>query len=246
MVNSWLYSVHILLYFIESVATSNWSKHSMKYSTSVIKTEWTCTFLCKLTVLWWKRKRNSVILAILFSLCHWIIFVFAKRCYKQHPGHWFRIAQYQPQFIQDLLIFAFLEGEKKSVLIWMATLAQGLHVCTCTILYLQSKSLQVSRNFIFFIAHPENAKIKFFLPGPEALLEARTLSSTIDKPYVLFGTPFICWPEVGKDCARESPPKTRYSGHSYSRLMRDMTKHNQTDRFSYYMREGWKSMKERS
>ena len=149
MVNSWLYSVHILLYLIESVATSNWSKHSMKYSTSVIKTEWTCTFLCKLTVLWWKRKRNSVILAILFSLCHWIIFVFAKWCYKQHPGHWFRIAQYQPQFIQDLLIFAFLEGEKKSVLIWMATLAQGLHVCTCTILYLQSKSLQVSRNFIF-------------------------------------------------------------------------------------------------
>ena len=113
MVNSWLYSVHILLYFIESVATSNWSKHSMKYSTSVIKTEWTCTFLCKLTVLWWKRKRNSVILAILFSLCHWIIFVFAKWCYKQHPGHWFRIAQYQPQFIQDLLIFAFLEGKKK-------------------------------------------------------------------------------------------------------------------------------------
>ena len=114
MVNSWLYSVHILLYLIESVATSNWSKHSMKYSTSVIKTEWTCTFLCKLTVLWWKRKRNSVILAILFSLCHWIIFVFAKWCYKQHPGHWFRIAQYQPQFIQDLLIFAFLEGEKIS------------------------------------------------------------------------------------------------------------------------------------
>ena len=86
---------------------------------------------------------------------------------------------------------------------------------------------------LLFIAHPENAKIKFFLPGPEALLEARTLSSTIDKPYVLFGTPFICWSEVGKDCARESPPKTRYSGHSYSRLMRNMTKHVQSKGFSY-------------
>ena len=245
MVNSWLYSVHILLYLIESVATSNWSKHSMKYSTSVIKTEWTCTFLCKLTVLWWKRKRNSVILAILFSLCHWIIFVFAKWCYKQHPGHWFRIAQYQPQFIQDLLIFAFLEGEKISADL------DGHISSRTTCLYLYNTLLTVKvtagvQKFYFFIAHPENAKIKFFLPGPEALLEARTLSSTIDKPYVLFGTPFICWPEVGKDCARESPPKTRYSGHSYSRLMRDMTKHNQTDRFSYYMREGWKSMKERS
>ena len=245
MVNSWLYSVHILLYFIESVATSNWSKHSMKYSTSVIKTEWTCTFLCKLTVLWWKRKRNSVILAILFSLCHWIIFVFAKWCYKQHPGHWFRIAQYQPQFIQDLLIFAFLEGEKISADL------DGHISSRTTCLYLYNTLLTVKvtagvQKFYFFIAHPENAKIKFFLPGPEALLEARTLSSTIDKPYVLFGTPFICWSEVGKDCARESPPKTRYSGHSYSRLMRDMTKHNQTDRFSYYMREGWKSMKERS
>ena len=246
MVNSWLYSVHILLYFIESVATSNWSKHSMKYSTSVIKTEWTCTFLCKLTVLWWKRKRNSVILAILFSLCHWIIFVFAKWCYKQHPGHWFRIAQYQPQFIQDLLIFAFLEGEKK-----ISADLDGHISSRTTCLYLYNTLLTVKvtagvQKFYFFIAHPENAKIKFFLPGPEALLEARTLSSTIDKPYVLFGTPFICWSEVGKDCARESPPKTRYSGHSYSRLMRDMTKHNQTDRFSYYMREGWKSMKERS
>ena len=245
MVNSWLYSVHILLYLIESVATSNWSKHSMKYSTSVIKTEWTCTFLCKLTVLWWKRKRNSVILAILFSLCHWIIFVFAKWCYKQHPGHWFRIAQYQPQFIQDLLIFAFLEGEKISADL------DGHISSRTTCLYLYNTLLTVKvtagvQKFYFFIAHPENAKIKFFLPGPEALLEARTLSSTIDKPYVLFGTPFICWSEVGKDCARESPPKTRYSGHSYSRLMRDMTKHNQTDRFSYYMREGWKSMKERS
>lgn len=48
-----------------------------------------------------------------------------------------------------------------------------------------------------------------------------------------------------KDCARGSPLKTRYSGHQYSRLMRDMTKHTQTAAHSYYMREGWEGIKEK-
>ena len=43
-----------------------------------------------------------------------------------------------------------------------------------------------------------------------------------------------------KDCARGSPPKTRYSGHQNSRLMRGASKQGQTKCLSYYMREGWK------
>ena len=39
-------------------------------------------------------------------------------------------------------------------------------------------------------------------------------------------------------CARGSPPKTRYSGHQNSRLMRGASKQGQTKSLSYYMREG--------
>ena len=41
-------------------------------------------------------------------------------------------------------------------------------------------------------------------------------------------------------CARGAPAKTRYSGHLNSRLMRERSKHDQTDGFSYLMRESWK------
>ena len=37
--------------------------------------------------------------------------------------------------------------------------------------------------------------------------------------------------------ARGAPAKTRYCGHYFSRLMRDASKHLQTDRLAYYMRE---------
>ena len=46
--------------------------------------------------------------------------------------------------------------------------------------------------------------------------------------------------EHRKNCARGSPPKTRYSGHQNSRLMRGASKQGQTKWLSYYMREGWK------
>lgn len=34
---------------------------------------------------------------------------------------------------------------------------------------------------------------------------------------------------------RKNTRKTRYSGHLYSRLLRDLTQHDQTDPYSYYM-----------
>ena len=37
--------------------------------------------------------------------------------------------------------------------------------------------------------------------------------------------------------ARGAPAKTRYCGHYFSRLMRAASKHVQTDRLAYYMRE---------
>ena len=36
------------------------------------------------------------------------------------------------------------------------------------------------------------------------------------------------WPRVRNYCARGGPPKTRYSGHQNSRLMRGASKHDQT------------------
>lgn len=47
-----------------------------------------------------------------------------------------------------------------------------------------------------------------------------------------------------KNCARGSPPKSRYSGHQNSRLMRGASKHEQTNRLSYYMREGRENKRE--
>ena len=51
---------------------------------------------------------------------------------------------------------------------------------------------------------------------------------------------FVTWSVGRKNCARGSPPKSRYSGHQNSRLMRGASKHGQTKSASYYMREGWK------
>ena len=48
------------------------------------------------------------------------------------------------------------------------------------------------------------------------------------------------WPAAEKNCARGSPPKSRYSGHQNSRLMRGASKHVQTKCLSYYMGKGWK------
>ena len=41
----------------------------------------------------------------------------------------------------------------------------------------------------------------------------------------------------GFHCAREAPAKTRYSGHHFSRLMRDASNKRQAERPAYLMRE---------
>ena len=79
--------------------------------------------------------------------------------------------------------------------------------------------------------------------GPMTLLTPRlepipppvTAVTLITKGYLPGGRP-----PSRKNCARGSPPKSRYSGHQNSRLMRGASKHGQTNRLSYYMGEGWK------
>ena len=46
----------------------------------------------------------------------------------------------------------------------------------------------------------------------------------------------VIWWQSSK--MRKSTRKTRYSGHLYSRLLRDLTQRDQTDAYSYYM-GGW-------
>ena len=77
--------------------------------------------------------------------------------------------------------------------------------------------------------------------GPMTLLTPRlepipppvTAVTLITKGYLPGGRP-----PSRKNCARGSPPKSRYSGHQNSRLMRGASKQGQTKWLSYYMREG--------